>query len=371
MKLLLASDSFKGSMSAQEVVDELAEHFKGNELIKKPLADGGEGSLAILQSQVNFKKIPLQTFDAYQNSLESYYLMDEKNQIAYIETALICGVEGIPEKELNIMESSMIGLGIAIKDALSKGAKEIYFFLGGTATNDGGLGMLLGLGYTLLDDSGQVLQGKTKELGKVSQILPPIEKIELEAVHILSDVTNPLLGEQGATYTYGKQKGADDEELVEIEKGMIHYKQQLSHYFKKEMAERESAGAAGGIAYALMNLFEGKVESGIEFFIDQLKIRSKIEEADLVITGEGKIDQQSFHGKAISKIIDLARKNKKDYLIVCGVSEIPLAELNQDPFFKGLIELQKEAKSIEESIEEGPKVLHTALSHSDFNGVNW
>lgn len=365
MKILLAPDSFKNSMTSKEVVDIFGSVLLNHVLVKKPLADGGEGSLSVLQNQFKLKKIPFQSLDSYQNQIKSYYLLDEDNKIAYIESALICGIQNIDKKNLNIMESSSIGIGIAIEHAIAQGVKEVYLFLGGTATNDGGLGILKGLDYQLLDKNKQNLEGKTKDLGQLVNLVPPKKTHKLSQIHLISDVTNPLLGKEGATYVYGEQKGASKLQINAIEQSMKQYHQVISQYFNRNLAYQKSTGAAGGIPYLLANLFPYTIKSGIEFFIKELDIESIIEEVDLVITGEGKIDEQSFHGKTISQIINLCKKYGKDYVLVCGINDLTLKELSNDKYFKGILEIRKEAKDLEESIEEGSNILRKMLLNTE------
>lgn len=367
MKILIATDSFKSSMTSKEIADIIQNNVTEHSFIKKPLADGGEGSVETLQNTLKLEKVIINTLDTYQKEFETYYLFDSENKIAYIETAMICGIENIATKDLDIMNSSSIGVGIAMKHAIDYGAKEIYLFLGGTASNDGGLGLLKGLDYKLLNLNNEELDGKTNELAQLSTIIAPKTDYSNVKVHLISDVNNPLLGELGATYVYGKQKGGSETQLDKIEESMKSYQKIMSNYFEKDLSTLASAGAAGGLPFSIMNVFDFKVESGIDFFIELLEIEDSMEKIDLLITGEGKIDAQSFQGKTISRVIDLAKEHKKPYFLICGLNEIELNELKKDPLFKGILELSHYAKDSEESIKHGASILAKhikgALSH--------
>lgn len=362
MKILLAIDSFKSSMSAHEIVDVIEENAKEHTFIKKTLADGGEGSLDILQTTLDLEKIPLTTLDTYQRKIETYYLFDFEAKEAYIETAMICGLEALDPQDLDVMESSSLGVGLAIKDAQKRGAQNINLFLGGTASNDGGLGLLKGLGYQLLGAKGQVLQGKTKDLGKLLGIIKPDKELSQVKLTLISDVINPLIGTDGATHVFGHQKGASPKDILTIEKAMVHYQEVLSTYFYSDFSKETSSGAAGGIPFALMNLFDFRVKSGIDFFWNLLELEDALASVDLVLTGEGKIDHQSFQGKTISRVIEKAREQNKKYFLICGLSDIPIKKLEEDPLFQGILELRKHASSLEESMSDAKNILAKTIS---------
>lgn len=244
MKILLACDSFKNSMTSKEMIDIVAKYGGSHKFIKKPLADGGEGSVETLRKVIDFERIEIKTLDAYQKNLESFYLFDSVNKAAYIESAMICGIEGILLETLDIMESSSIGVGIAIEDALKYGAKDIYLFLGGTASNDGGLGILKAFGYSLLSQNKKELEGKTMDLVKLSLIKGTKRFNKAVTVHFISDVENTLLGDLGATFVYGKQKGANDNDLVLIEESMQSYQKLMKELFLNDYSAMPSSGPA-------------------------------------------------------------------------------------------------------------------------------
>lgn len=367
MKILVSSDSFKNSISSKQIGSIVQNKLNKHHMLNRPLADGGEGSLDLLFDVTNYQKVNFLTLDTYQKPTTSHYLYDSKTKTAFIETALICGVEMI-ESDLKIMDSSSIGVGKAIDHAANKGAEIIHLFMGGTATNDGGLGLLKGLGYKFYDNNNRLLQGKTEELGNVFRIEEPKIKLKIKCINLISDVDNPLLGHKGATYVYGKQKGGSHEQLKTIDYKMNQYSKVLSNYFNVDYTSYKSSGAAGGLGYALMHIFPFKVQSGIKYFIEQLEIESLISEVDLVITGEGRIDNQSFHGKVISEVINLCRKYNTPYILICGQLDYDKKKLT-DKSLKKIIVLSEYANSLSESIDQASQFLEQAIGEIDVKSL--
>lgn len=236
-RYLIAVDSFKGSMSSIEIGETIKEVLPNTDFI--PIADGGEGSLDVL-SYINpqYKWVTFEGADTYLNLVKQHYLINGDK--AYIESALICG---FTSKDKDILNSSSYGIGLALKDAFQKGIKHIYLFLGGTGSNDGGMGLLSALGYQFNQNN---LRPTSKNMIKIHDITMPKQPIHFESVTLLSDVNNPLLGEKGATYIFGPQKGGNPEMLNALEKGMENWAYHINHLTKQDNTMLPGAGAAGG-----------------------------------------------------------------------------------------------------------------------------
>ncbi|MDD6309269.1 MAG: glycerate kinase [Clostridia bacterium] len=300
MKIVVAPDSFKGSLSAAEVAHSIAEkakeHFPNAKVVSIPIADGGEGTLEALLSGKDFEKIECTVTGPDFRPSPSYYLRD--GEAAYIEMALTSGLGMVQEPSARKTTSQ--GLGEAIAHALDAGAKMLYIAIGGSATNDGGIGMMRALGVRFLDENGEALCGIGDNLSKIcaidlSGMHPRIREIKCK---IICDVKNPLVGKTGATMMYGAQKGASQEELIQLEAGMQNYAAVLEKTIPGTWSSAIGGGAAGGVGAALMAFLGGQFCSGIETVLDILDFNKTISDADLIITGEGKMDAQSAFGKA-------------------------------------------------------------------------
>ena len=353
-QILVAVDSFKGSMSSNEIGEVFKRISKNIKSI--PIADGGEGSLAAFRmiSKDEFEVIHFQGKDTYLRPQQQWYLL--KGQSAYIESALICGISPL----MDVLNSSSEGVGIALKDAYAHGARTIYLFLGGTGTNDGGMGTLTGLGYQFFDKHDKPLESITANLGKISYIIEPKTPLNFDQIYLISDVTNPLIGVYGATQIFGPQKGVSEPLLKEVESSMESYAQALANHFQRDYRQAPSGGAAGGIPYALMHIYPTQVLSGIEFISELAGLENEIQQASLVITGEGKIDEQSFYGKTIDYVITLCKKHQKPFILICGINQL---SDYKDPLCLGVFELISVAKDVSESMNKGSLVLERLIEH--------
>ena len=359
MKTVAAFDSFKNSISSIKITSIVSQILPN--VIEVPLADGGEGSLQILNKYKRLERIELEVDDAYMNRKFTYFLYDKSTNTAYIESALICGIEGLDISKASIYDSSSIGVGQAIKYAIDTyRCKHIYIFLGGTASNDGGFGLMSELGYEFYDI---IDKHVTPILNNVASISSFKRTFNTDAhFYLVSDVENSLLGPLGATHVFGPQKGVTIDILDDVEYRISL----LARMLDTKNETRTSSGAAGGIGYGLMNIGDCTVLSGIEFFSNLSSLESHIMNCDLVLAGEGKIDKQSFYGKTISHIIDLCRRYQKPYYLICGYSELSIEELG-DPLCMGILPISVYSDSIEDSIFNGSKYLKKLLSSYTFN----
>ena len=319
MKILSIIDSFKGTFTSLEISHIVKEELekKGAEVTCIPISDGGEGFLEAYNYINHLEKVNVKTLNPLGKEIDAYYLFDEKKQMAVIELAISSGITLIKKEEKNPFKANTYGLGLVIKDAINHGAKSILIGIGGSASNDGGSGMLEALGVKFYDKDGNLITGLCNEkLGLIERIDQKEFKEFVSKVRfdVCSDVTNPLLGPNGATYVFSRQKGAKEEDLPILESNLEHFSDFL------EGKTIKGTGAAGGVGYALKAYFNSFFHSGISYLLEEIHFNSMIREYDYIITGEGKIDKQSLTGKVISEIV--RRCITKRVLLLCGVNEL-------------------------------------------------
>lgn len=319
MKFVIAPDSFKGSISAQDacaaIKRAIEEIIPSASVICKPIADGGEGTLdALIPTK---RQIRLSATGPMFKPVSAQY--GNIGDVAIIEMAAAAGLTLVPESDRNAGNTTTYGVGEIITDAISNGYRRIMLTVGGSATNDGGCGMLAALGARFTDMNCEEFIPTGNTLYNISRIdLSDVKKEAFDCEFIIAtDVKNPLLGENGATYVYAPQKGAAPEELDYMEKGMAHYAQLLTAMSKRNVAEIDGCGAGGGLSAPLLAFFNARIQSGIDTVLDITDFDSALTDADAVITGEGKIDCQSLYGKAISGVAK--RANEKGISVYCFV----------------------------------------------------
>ncbi len=321
--ILIIPDSFKGSLSAAKVAAIIAKELEKSEIpiaVKQlPLADGGEGSLAAIRQSNNFKEIKLTVFDPLMKKVDVVYLFDSEKDIAYIELAQASGFHLIVDTP-DIMHSTTFGTGQQIRHAIEKGAQKIVLFIGGSATNDAGLGILDALGYSFFNRAGQKIRPLPVNLSKIETLSTSTSVLRNSNVEIIiaADVTNPFYGSDGAAFVYAPQKGASTEEIVLLDAGLKHIADLILQDYNIDLQDIEGAGAAGGVGGGLCALAEAKIVSGAELIFDLLNIEEKIKDADIIISGEGKIDQQSLNNKLLCSISKLVKKYNKQLWAICG-----------------------------------------------------
>ena len=307
MRLLFASDSFKGSLTSEQTAAILAkaaeEVFGKCETSGVPVADGGEGTVDAVIGAEHGEKIPVTVHGPVMAPVEAYYGVFGKNK-AVIEMAAASGLPLLEESLRNPLNTTTYGTGELILDALNRGFKDISIAIGGSATNDGGMGCARALGIRFLDADGTELEGFGRDLEKVASIdvsgLDP--RIKETKLTVMCDVTNPLCGPDGATYTFGRQKGADPAMQDRLEKGMCNYRDIILRTFGVNCDEVQGAGAAGGLGAALRVFLNGEMKSGIETVLDLIHFDERLEGVDLVVTGEGRTDWQSCFGKVMQGV---------------------------------------------------------------------
>lgn len=307
MRFLFASDSFKGTLSSEEINEILTKTakkvFTTCECQSVVVADGGEGTLEAVVSATKGCYEHVMVYGPRWQITEAKYATIGSDK-AVIEMAQASGLPMLPMQMRNPKYTSSYGTGQLIKDALEKGYRDITIGIGGSATNDGGIGAMSALGVKFLNNKGECLKGIGEELASIDTIditnlHPAVKKTKFT---VMCDVTNPLTGLSGATYTYGEQKGADQQCIIELENGMLHYEKKLLEVFGVAVNKIPGSGAAGGLGAALCVFLNASIKSGIDTVLDLIDFNSKLNEADIVITGEGRIDWQSVQGKVLSGV---------------------------------------------------------------------
>ncbi len=307
MKFLFASDSFKGTLSSRRTAELLTlaaqEVFPGCECSSMEMADGGEGTTDAVIAAAGGSKVTVNVHGPLLEKRQACYgKLDEKT--AVMEMAAASGLTLVPDDKKDPRKTTSYGTGEMIKDALEKGFTEISIAIGGSATNDGGMGCMIALGVRFLDESGKELPGCGEDLIRVRDIdISGLDqRVKNCTFTIMCDVTNPLCGENGATLTYGRQKGGTPEILKELETGMCNYRDRLRDLSGINMDQVSGAGAAGGLGAALMAFLGGTIKSGIETVLDLTGFDEKLEGVSLVVTGEGQADWQSVSGKVMQGV---------------------------------------------------------------------
>jgi glycerate kinase len=307
MKLLFASDSFKGSLTSEKTVELLSraarEVFGECECSGVPVADGGEGTVEAVIAAEHGEYINVKVHGPLMEETESFYGTFDGIK-AVIEMAAASGLPMVPEELRNPLNTTTFGTGELILDALKRGFRDISIAIGGSATNDGGMGCARALGVKFLDQDGNELEGFGRDLARVAaiDISGLDERVKDSKITVMCDVTNPLCGKDGATWTFGKQKGATPEIQEELEKGMCSYRDVIRETFGIDCDGIPGTGAAGGLGAALMVFLGGEMKSGIETVLDLIRFDERLEGVDLVVTGEGRTDWQSCFGKVMQGV---------------------------------------------------------------------
>ncbi len=331
-RVVIAPDKFKGSLTAAEVADALAVGMQdvvpALETIKLPIADGGDGTVAAALS-AGFGKIVVDTVGPTGEPVQASYAL--QGDRAVVELAAVVGLTMLPGGQLEPLRSSTYGLGLAIADAIRRGAKTMVVGLGGSASTDGGAGMVQALGARLLDADGNDLPhggGVLEDLARLD-LAGLRDTIGGISIIVASDVDNPLLGPGGAAAVFGPQKGAAPHQVETLERGLRHWSQLVSQATGRNDSDWAGAGAAGGTGYAAVALLNAEIRPGIELILDMIDFDQKIIGADLVVTGEGSLDEQSLAGKAPIGVAQAAARAEVAVVAVAGRLRLSQERLNQ------------------------------------------
>ena len=357
MKIVIAPDSFKETLSAFEVASAIESGFQNvfpeAEIIKIPIADGGEGTVDAMVRATNgsFEFSEVEGPMGYNTRAKWGMLGNSKT--AVIEIAEACGLHLVSANKRNPMAASSYGVGQLVIAALDKGAKKIIIGLGGSSTNDGGYGFLRAIGVQFLDSKGNELNGHFETLSLLSDInLSHIDnRIKNTSIEIACDVDNLLLGHQGATRVFAAQKGASNKMIEELESIMTHYYEVISGQFKSQARDQPGFGAAGGLGFGISAFSNSELKSGITIVLETLNFNQYLLNADLVITGEGRIDSQSERGKAPIGVINYANQLNCRVFVIAGSVDDPKV-FNQKFNVTNSYGIVNEKFSIEKAFED-------------------
>ncbi|PSW18527.1 glycerate kinase [Photobacterium sanctipauli] len=323
MKIVIAPDSYKESLTAMEVATAIEAGFRqvlpDAEYIKLPMADGGEGTVQSLVDATGGDLVECRVTGPLGEQVNGFYGVMGHGKTAIIEMAAASGLHLVTPELRNPMKTTTFGTGELILDALDKGAQHIIVGIGGSSTNDGGIGMAQALGIRLLDENGNEVGFGGEALAQIrtidtSKVDPRLADIKLE---VACDVDNPLCGPKGASHVFGPQKGATPEMVAQLDTNLAHYAELIKAQLGRDIKDTAGAGAAGGLGAALLGLFEASLRPGIEIVMDAVNLKEVVADADLVITGEGRIDSQTIHGKTP---IGVARTAKRYNVPVIGIA---------------------------------------------------
>lgn len=324
MKILIATDKFKDSLTAKEVCEGLKKGilhtFPTVEIEILPLADGGEGTLETLQTVWGGQFISCEVKDPLFRKIKANYLWIEEKQTAIIEMARASGIELLKQNERNCLITSTYGTGELIKDALDKGAKEIILTVGGSATNDAGIGMASALGYEFIDKNDCILEPIGKNLSEIFTIISKNihPKLSQTKFTVATDVSNPFYGNDGAAYVFSPQKGADKQAVKSLDLGLQNISKLIIKDFDIDLQVITGSGAGGGIGGGAIALLNAEIKSAARWILEINQVVNKLKSTDILITGEGKIDSQTWQGKLISQLVLQAEMTKTPVILVCG-----------------------------------------------------
>jgi len=356
MKVVFAPDSFKGSLTSVQVSEIMKQAFLAvdpdAETILKPMADGGEGTLQALSKASDPQKVSLTCTGPLGEKVESSYIEFE-DQRAVIEGAAIAGLTLVPEEQRNPDYTTTYGIGEAILHALNRGHRELMIAIGGSSSNDGGLGMLQALGMKTFDNQGKETGGFGKDLFHIKRIdFSSIDsRLKNTTIRVASDVDNPLTGPKGASHVYGPQKGASEEQVLAYDDALFDYGTLVENASGRAVMNSPGAGAAGGLGFAFLSI-GASLESGARLISEAIHLPEEIQGADLVVTGEGQSDEQTMYGKAPGYVAELAKQHNKPALLLSGSLDGDYENLNH--VFTGCF-----------SIVPGPRDLTECMDHAE------
>lgn len=352
MKAVVAIDSLKGSLSSMEAGNAIAEGiYRADAEAKvevRPLADGGEGTVDALVQGMNGSLRKVRVTGSLGDKVDAAYGIIEEAKMAVIEMSAAAGITLVPDEKKNPLFTTTYGVGEMIRDAIEKGCRKFVVGIGGSATNDSGIGMLQALGYDFLNSKGNAVPYGAKGLEDLAEIrkehvLPELAQCEFK---VACDVTNPLCGPLGASAVYGPQKGATPEMVREMDQWLADYAKLAANCSERADAEHPGTGAAGGLGFAFLTFTNAVLESGIKIVLEETKLEQYIQDADIVITGEGRLDGQTAMGKAPVGVAKLAGKYKIPVLAFAGSVTKDARKCNEEgihtffPILRGITTLE-------------------------------
>lgn len=325
MKILIAADSFKDALDTFSVCKAIKRGIiaalPDANIVELPLSDGGEGLSDIAAHYFDLQRIEVETCDPLFRKHAATYGLSHDNTTAFIEMAQAAGLQLLTNEERNPLKTTTYGVGLMIQDAIKKGANRIIIGLGGSATNDVGIGMAAALGWQFLDKNDTILSPIAENLIKIEKGIPPQYKAQNIQFEAICDVKNPLFGKNGAAYIFAKQKGATEQDIETLDKGLKHFAKIMG-----ADATVQGAGAAGGLGYGCLYFLNAVMKRGIDSVLDWANFDTHIADADYIFTGEGRLDAQTLQGKLIAGIAERAKG--KPIIALCGALDLPPQYLN-------------------------------------------
>lgn len=331
MNILIATDSFKEALPADAVCQAIARGIRAVQPTANiqicPLADGGEGTYNVLASALGLQKIEKPTSDPLFRSIKASYGLSEDGEMAFVEMASCAGLQLLESADRNPLFTTTFGVGELISDALERDVKQIILAIGGSATNDAGIGMAAALGWKFLDQTGASLMPIGQHLHLIETIIPPQNEQKVR-VKVICDVTNPLFGPDGAAYVYARQKGADAAAIEHLDAGLRHLAEKIAETLPSAPNPMEpGAGAAGGMGFGARCFLNAELKRGAEIVMELLQMDEKLRWADIVVTGEGKVDSQTASGKLVQGLCSRAANYNTPVIAFCGRLEASEAQI--------------------------------------------
>ncbi|MBZ6005494.1 glycerate kinase [Paraclostridium bifermentans] len=336
MKIVISIDSLKGSLTSIEAANAIKKGILSvdnkSDVVIMPLADGGEGTVEALVQGMNGEEKVISVTGPINDKVNATYGILKETNTAIIEMAQASGLPLVPAELRNPLNTTTYGVGEIIKEAIEKGCRNFIVGIGGSATNDCGVGMLQALGFEFYDENDNLVGLGGKVLNQIKRIKSDNKLKELDECNfkIACDVNNPLYGENGAAYIYGPQKGATEEIVKELDKGLKNFAEVVKKDLGKDIAHIEGAGAAGGLGFGFLGFLNSKLESGIKIILDEIKLEEVVKDADIVITGEGRLDNQTAMGKAPIGVAKLAKKHGAKVIAIAGCTTPDAVKCNEE-----------------------------------------
>lgn len=370
MKILIAPDKFKGSLTARQVCEAINRGLQRTdpslEVVFHPMADGGDGSVEVLKQQLSLTRQVVETVDPLGRPIAATYYTSA--EAAYIEIASASGLVLLTKDERNPLLASTLGTGKMMMDALTKGYQHIYLFLGGSATNDAGMGIATALGFQFLDQNEQLLPPNGESLAHVGSIKNTgLVDFTKTRITLLCDVNNPLFGPTGAAYVYARQKGATEAQLATLDQGLRNYSEALEQQTGVDVSCLPGSGAAGGIGASLVALCGAGLVKGFATIARLTGLEDQIQAADWVISGEGRLDDQSLQGKVVSGVAALCQQYQKPLTLFVGKNDLSAQDLARLQL-RQVYSITEQAKDSEDAMQNGAAYLEemaklVAFSH--------
>ncbi|WP_025161854.1 glycerate kinase [Paraclostridium bifermentans] len=336
MKIVISIDSLKGSLTSIEAANAIKKGILSvdnkSDVVIMPLADGGEGTVEALVQGMNGEEKVISVTGPINEKVNATYGILKETNTAIIEMAQASGLPLVPAELRNPLNTTTYGVGEIIKEAIEKGCRNFIVGIGGSATNDCGVGMLQALGFEFYDENDNLVGLGGKVLNQIKRIKSDNKLKELDECNfkIACDVNNPLYGENGAAYIYGPQKGATEEIVKELDKGLKNFAEVVNKDLGKDIAHIEGAGAAGGLGFGFLGFLNSKLESGIKIILDEIKLEEVVKDADIVITGEGRLDNQTAMGKAPIGVAKLTKKHGAKVIAIAGCTTPDAVKCNEE-----------------------------------------